>query len=88
MPPMSMRVICALRIFGNRNACTPFEIASTPVSAEHPLAKERRSSRMTPACVSDSPSTVKPADSATGGSPSIVRVSPTTTMTKTLPMNR
>ena len=41
MPPIATRVACALRILGRRNAGTPFEIASTPVRAEHPLAKEQ-----------------------------------------------
>ena len=54
MPPISTRVRCALRTLGRRNAGTPFEMASTPVRAEHPLAKERSSSRMMPAWVSDS----------------------------------
>ena len=54
MPPISTRVRCALRTFGRRNAGTPFEMASTPVRAEHPLAKDRSSSRMMPAWVSDS----------------------------------
>ena len=40
MPPISTSVRCALRTLGRRNAGTPFEIASTPVRAEHPLAKD------------------------------------------------
>ncbi len=57
MPPISTSVRWALRTLGRRNAGTPFEIASTPVRAEHPLAKDRSSSRMMPAWVSDSAST-------------------------------
>lgn len=42
-------VNCALRIFGTRNACTPFDTASMPVSAEHPLENARSTSRITAA---------------------------------------
>ena len=51
MPPIATRVACAFLIFGRRNACTPFAMASTPVSAEQPEANARSSSRMNAACV-------------------------------------
>ena len=50
--PIATRVRCALRIFGRRKAGTPFEMASTPVRAAHPLANERSSSSTNAACVS------------------------------------
>src|SRR6058998_1137035 len=40
--PIHTRVICALRHSGLRNAGTPFEIASTPVTAAPPDAKARK----------------------------------------------
>ena len=39
--PRTPSVVAAFRPFGGRNALTPFEIASTPVSATAPLAKAR-----------------------------------------------
>ncbi len=89
MPPMSTRVCWAFLIFGRRNACTPFAIASTPVSAEQPDAKARSSSRMKAACVVCSTfCTVYAADSATGALPAATRTRPVTTITKTLATNR
>ena len=41
MVPMSSRVVAALRLLGFWKAGTPFEIASTPVSAAHPDEKAR-----------------------------------------------
>src|SRR6185503_17431380 len=40
--PMIASVVAALRAFGGRKAPTPFEIASTPVSAAAPEANARR----------------------------------------------
>jgi hypothetical protein len=42
MAAMTMRVFLALAASGRRNADTPLEIASTPVSAVVPEAKARR----------------------------------------------
>ena len=39
--PRIVRVCAAFRPCGRRNALTPFEIASVPVSAEDPEAKVR-----------------------------------------------
>ncbi len=39
----SSSVVAALRLFGFRKAGTPFEIASTPVSAAQPEEKARAS---------------------------------------------
>ena len=41
--PIHMSVLAALRACGRRNAGTPFEIASTPVSALQPEANARSS---------------------------------------------
>jgi hypothetical protein len=43
--PMAVIVRAALRAFGFRNAGTPLEMASTPVSAVQPEAKARSASR-------------------------------------------
>ena len=43
MVPSSSRVVAAFLLFGLRNAGTPFEIASTPVSAALPEEKARAS---------------------------------------------
>ena len=82
-----MRVSWALRIFGVRNAGTPFETASTPVRAEHPLENARRMRRIVAACVSSSACTSNAALEATGASPRAHRTRPVTTMTPTEPMN-
>ena len=44
-PPMTIRVVAALWLSGFRNAGTPFEMASIPVSATAPDEKARRKSR-------------------------------------------
>ncbi len=44
IPPSRARVVAAFLLFGSRNAGTPFEIASTPVSAAQPDEKARASS--------------------------------------------
>ena len=49
--PSEISVRCAVRIRGWRNAGTPFEIASTPVTAEHPDANALSSSTMPSASV-------------------------------------
>jgi hypothetical protein len=85
---MIIRVRCAFRIFGRRNAGTPLAIASTPVSAAHPLANDRRMSRMKAACARLSPCTSRLTLSATGASPSNVRTSAVTSITRIDPMNR
>ena len=41
--PIDISVLAALRACGRRNALTPFEIASTPVSALQPEANARSS---------------------------------------------
>ena len=64
--PSRSSVVAALRLFGRWNAGTPFEIASTPVSAAHPDEKARASSRIRPRVVSVS-------TSPTSGSGVIVR---------------
>ena len=47
--PIDISVLAALRACGRRNAVTPFEIASTPVSALQPDANARSSTtRPTP----------------------------------------
>ena len=48
--PSSSSVVAALRLLGLRNAGTPFEIASTPVSAAQP-DENARASRKTRATV-------------------------------------
>lgn len=84
--PMSTRVDCALRTFGARKAGTPFDTASTPVRAEHPLEKARRISRITAAWLRFSACTEKSALEATGASPRNVRTSPVTIINPTEPM--
>lgn len=88
MPPISVRVVWALRILGLRKAGTPLDTASTPVRAEHPLEKARSTSRMSAACVSDSACTAYSALDATGTSPVSARPRPTTIMIPTEPMKR
>ena len=44
--PIDISVLAALRACGRRNAVTPFEIASTPVSALQPEANARSSTTM------------------------------------------
>ena len=44
MVPSSSSVVAAFRLFGLRKAGTPFEIASTPVSAAQPEENARASS--------------------------------------------
>ena len=85
--PISTRVVCALRTLGLRKAGTPFETASTPVRAEQPLENARRISRMIAAWLRSSACTANSALEATGGSPSDHRMSPTTIITMTEPMN-
>ena len=46
--------MAALRLFGFRNAGTPLEIASTPVSAAQPDENARASSTISPIVVSSS----------------------------------
>ena len=41
IPPRRARVVAAFLLFGSRNAGTPLEIASTPVSAAQPDEKDR-----------------------------------------------
>ena len=43
--PMATSVLAAFCDFGGRKALTPFEIASTPVSAAAPEAKARSTTR-------------------------------------------
>ena len=86
MPPISSKVVRALRILGVRNAGTPLATASTPVRAEHPLEKARRRRRMIAACATPSDLTAYWADSATGANPSAVRMSAVTIMTAIDPM--
>ena len=45
--PMITNVVAALRLFGSSNAGTPFETASTPVSAVQPDANARRNKKTT-----------------------------------------
>ena len=45
MPPIASSVFAALRPCGGLNAFTPFEIASTPVSAAAPEENARRRTR-------------------------------------------
>ncbi|OUD92716.1 hypothetical protein CMMCAS03_06495 [Clavibacter michiganensis subsp. michiganensis] len=85
---MMTRVACAFLTLGVRNAGTPLEMASTPVSAEQPLENARSSRRMKATCDRLGVSTVYAADSATGGSPRAVRTRPTTIMRPTLAMKR
>jgi len=42
MTAIQVKVIAAFFVSGFLNAGTQFEIASTPVIAEHPVANERR----------------------------------------------
>ena len=51
MPSIS-KVVAALRLLGRRNAGTPLEIASTPVSAAHPDEKARASRNISATVVS------------------------------------
>ena len=52
--PSRSSVVAALRLFGLRNAGTPLEIASTPVSAAQPEENARASSTISPMVVSSS----------------------------------
>ena len=54
MVPRRSSVVAALRLFGFRNAGTPLEIASTPVSAAQPDENARASSTISPMLVSSS----------------------------------
>ena len=45
IPPITSNVVAAFRPCGGRKALTPFEIASTPVSAAAPDEKARRTTR-------------------------------------------
>ena len=85
--PISTSVVWAFRTLGLRKAGTPFETASTPVRAEQPLEKARRISRITAAWLRSSALTANCALSATGGSPSAQRMSPTMIMIITDAMN-
>ena len=49
--PSSSSVVAAFLLLGFWKAGTPFEIASTPVSAAHPDEKARASSRISPTVV-------------------------------------
>ena len=68
---------------------TPLLTASTPVSAVHPEAKERRHHRQSASPVSWSPWVAigQDADSATGGWPGAARTSPTTIIANTATTN-
>ena len=85
---MTVRVRWAFLIFGRRKAGTPLAMASTPVSAEHPLAKARSSSRTIAAWPMLLRLDAYCALSATGGRRAAVRTSPTPTITTTLAMKR
>ena len=52
--PSRSSVVAALRLLGFRNAGTPLEIASTPVSAAQPDENARASSTISPNVVSSS----------------------------------
>ena len=54
MSPSSRSVVAALRLLGLRNAGTPLETASTPVSAAQPEEKARASRKTRPMVVSGS----------------------------------
>ncbi len=86
MRPIAVSVRCAFFTFGRRKAGTPFDTASTPVSAEQPLENARRMSRMMPACVMSSALTAKPALEAMGVSPTAQRARPTTIISAIEPM--
>ena len=51
MAPSSSRVVAAFLLFGLRNAGTPLEMASTPVSAAQPDENARASRKIIAACV-------------------------------------
>src|SRR2546430_1540267 len=61
IPAIISRVTAALRGWGTRNAGMPLLMASTPVRAEHPLAKALRISNARAASISG------PAWNASGG---------------------
>ncbi len=79
---MATSVPAALRLLGSRNAGTPFEMASTPVSAVHPEANAR-STRKTPTAPPVSETLRRPrwALSAVIPPPSSSRPKPTASMT-------
>ena len=54
--PSRSSVVAAFLLLGRRNAGTPFEIASTPVSAAQPDEKARASRKSSPSVVSESTS--------------------------------
>src|SRR5919198_5121999 len=83
---MMASVSAALRDCGRRNAGTPFEIASTPVSAVEPEAKARRTmNRATgPALLATSAIGVT---GAAAGQPPTHRTRPTPTMNRIDAMN-
>jgi hypothetical protein len=83
-PPMTASVVAALRALGFLKLGTPLLTASTPVSAVHPDAKARSTSPTSSSPVTwCSASIPMGADSATGVSPTKVRVRPTPIMVRT-----
>ena len=53
--PSRNSVLAAFLLFGLRNAGTPFEIASTPVSAAQPEENARASRKIIATCVMSPP---------------------------------
>ena len=90
--PMSVRVSWAFLILGLRNAGTPFEIASIPVSAEQPDANARSTRRMSAAFVVSFRCSIgvtsKPAEKAVSSCPISNLMKPVPIITNTEVMNR
>ena len=94
MVPSSSSVVAALRLFGLRKAGTPFEIASTPVSAAQPDENARASRKIRASPVRFPPSYPgagmmwKFALSTSGSCPSEARNAPTSAMPSTPAMKQ
>ena len=91
-PPITVSVVAALRALGGRNAGTPLEMASAPVSAVQPEENARsassiRASPVSPTCPAAA-RTCQSALSATGGCPNAVCSSPTAIIASTPTTNR
>ncbi len=93
MLPSSASVVAALRLFGSLKAGTPLLIASTPVRAAQPEAKERSTRNAPPSPISPasqplSGTIARAALSAGGRLPIATRANPTTIVAPTAIMNR
>ncbi len=90
--PITAIVVAAFLAFGCRNAGTPLEIASTPVSAVQPEENARSARNTSASPVSPtwagSGCTAHPALSATGAAPNIARPNPTAIIASTPTTNR